>query len=74
MQTHVTSKGQIVIPSELRKKYRITPGTRFEVIDDGEQIILRPITPEFVRSLRGYLKGSGALKILEQERLAERES
>jgi AbrB family looped-hinge helix DNA binding protein len=73
MQTHVTSKGQIVIPSELRKKYKIAPGTRLEIIDDGDQIILRPITPEFVRSLRGYLGGAGALKILEQERLAERE-
>jgi AbrB family looped-hinge helix DNA binding protein len=73
MQTYVTSKGQIVIPAELRKKYGITPGTRFEIIDDGEQIILRPITPEFIRSLRGYLKGAGALKILEEERAAERE-
>ena len=73
MQTYVTSKGQVVIPAELRKKYGITPGTRFEVLDDGNQIILRPITPEFIHSLRGYLKDAGALKVLEEERAAERE-
>ncbi|MEW5869528.1 MAG: AbrB/MazE/SpoVT family DNA-binding domain-containing protein [Chloroflexota bacterium] len=73
MQTVITSKGQVVIPAKLRKKYGITPGMRFEVLDDGEQIILRPITPEFVHSLRGYLKGAGALKILEAERESERD-
>jgi AbrB family looped-hinge helix DNA binding protein len=53
MEAYSTSKGQVVIPAELRKKYGITPGTRFIVIDDGENIILKPITPEYIRSLTG---------------------
>jgi AbrB family looped-hinge helix DNA binding protein len=73
MQTVITAKGQVVIPAELRKKYGITAGTRFEITDDGEQIILRPITPEYIHSLRGYLRGAGALKVLEEERAAERD-
>jgi AbrB family looped-hinge helix DNA binding protein len=72
METYATTKGQVVIPAELRRKYGITAGTRFQVSDDGERIILKPITPEFVRSLRGSLKGGGALKILEQERQKDR--
>ncbi len=72
METHATPKGQIVIPVELRRKYGITTGTKFEVTDDGERIILRPITPEYIRSLRGSLEGSGALKVLEEERQREK--
>ena len=73
METYATAKGQVVIPAELRKKYGITAGTRFVVTDDGEVIILRPITREYIRSLRGFLKGSDALQILEQERMKEKD-
>jgi len=74
METCATKKGQIVIPVELRRKYDIQAGTRLEITDDGERIILRPITPEYVRSLRGSLKGKGALQALVEERLAEKEN
>jgi AbrB family looped-hinge helix DNA binding protein len=73
MEAYSTSKGQVVIPAELRKKYGITPGTRFFVIDDGENIILKPITPEYIRSLKGYLKGIDALAELEKDREFEKE-
>jgi AbrB family looped-hinge helix DNA binding protein len=73
MEAYATAKGQVVIPAELRKKYGITTGTRFVVTDDGEVIILRPITRDYIRSLRGFLKGSDALQILEQERMKEKD-
>jgi AbrB family looped-hinge helix DNA binding protein len=73
MEIHVSSKGQIVIPAELRRKYAIKAGTKVEIFDDGEQIILRPVTPEYIRSLRGSLKGGDALKVLTEERRKERE-
>jgi AbrB family looped-hinge helix DNA binding protein len=38
----VTRKGQTTIPAELRKKYRIEEGTRLEVIDTKEGILLKP--------------------------------
>lgn len=68
METRATTKGQIVIPAELRKKYGITGGTRIIIIDTGEEIILRPLTPQYLKNLRGSLKGSGALKVLMEER------
>jgi AbrB family looped-hinge helix DNA binding protein len=73
MEAYVTSKGQIVIPAELRRKFRIETGTRLEITDDGERIILRPISPEYVRSLKGSLKGGGALKSLVEDRLKEKD-
>ncbi len=38
----VTRKGQTTIPVNLRKKYKIEEGTRLEVIDTNEGILLKP--------------------------------
>ena len=73
METHATVKGQIVIPSSLRRKYGIKTGTKIYVYDDGEHIVLRPVTAQFYRKLRGSLKGKGALRALLAERARERE-
>jgi AbrB family looped-hinge helix DNA binding protein len=70
----VTSKGQLVIPSKLRRKFGIRKGTRVAFVEQDHHIILQPITPEFICSLQGSLKGGpSALKILLRERKRERE-
>jgi AbrB family looped-hinge helix DNA binding protein len=73
METHVTSKGRIVIPAALRHKYGIKEGTRIIVTDDGDSITLKPITEPYLRRLRGSLKGKGILKALVEERRKDRE-
>lgn len=72
METYSTIKGQIVIPAPLRKKYGITEGTRIVITDNGLEIILRPITREYLKSLRGSLKGSKALEVLMEERAKDK--
>jgi AbrB family looped-hinge helix DNA binding protein len=70
----VTSKGQLVIPAKLRKKFGIRKGTRVSVTEEGNHLVLQPITPAYIRSLRGILKGDGsAMKYLLQERKRDRE-
>ena len=69
----ITSKGQIVIPAALRRKYGITPKTRIAISDDGEQIVLKPVTHEAITKLCGKYKGTGLLKALLEERAADRE-
>jgi len=68
METHATTKGRIVIPAALRRKYGIRPGTRILVFDNGENIILQPVTAQSLKRLQGILKDKGALKALIQER------
>jgi len=69
----VTTKGQLVIPSKLRRKYAIRKGTKVAFVEEENRLILQPITPEFIRSLRGCLgKDSKALEILLEERRRER--
>jgi AbrB family looped-hinge helix DNA binding protein len=75
METTITSKGQIVIPSRVRKNFAIEQGTRIELIEDKAAgvIILKPVTPQYVRSLRGILKGPAALLALKEDRRKEKE-
>jgi len=75
METHATIKGQIVIPASVRRRLAIKKGTRLRVeVDEKKgQIILTPITPEYVRNLYGKYKGSGLLKALAEEKELERE-
>ena len=75
METTVTSKGQIVIPSRVRKNFAIEQGTRIELIEDKAAgvIILKPVTPQYVHSLRGILKGPAALQALKEDRRKEKE-
>ena len=71
-QTSITSKGQMVIPANLRRKYGITPKTRIILYDDGEHIVLTPVTPaKLIERLRGSLKGSGVLKVYLEEKARE---
>jgi len=75
METYATVKGQIVIPSKVRRKLGIKEGTRIqiEVDEKTQRIILTPITREYIHSLRGKYKGHGLLKVLMEEKKRERE-
>jgi AbrB family looped-hinge helix DNA binding protein len=55
--TTVSTKGQFVIPSEMRTALGIKPGTRIAVTQDGMRITLEPVTDELVDKTRGILKG-----------------
>lgn len=60
----MTSKGQILIPVNLRRKYGLHSGAKVMISDDGNSIQLAPITAKSIRSFAGILKGknlSGAL-------------
>jgi len=66
-------KGQVVIPRRLRREFHIEDGTRAMVYSEGDCIVLKPITTQFIRNLRGSLKGSKAMDILMEERRREKE-
>ena len=69
----VTTKGQLVIPARLRRRLGIKKGTRITFAEDAGGMILQPVTREFIRGLRGSLKGKpSALTALLQERNHQR--
>ena len=57
--TVLSSKGQIIIPNPIRTAHQWEPGQRFEAIDTGDGVLLKPAGPfpktdieEVVSSLR----------------------
>jgi AbrB family looped-hinge helix DNA binding protein len=57
-----TSKGQLVVPAALRRKYGIKAGTKVCFLeDDFGRIILQPITEEYIDRVRGCLAGGPEL-------------
>jgi len=51
----ISSKGQLVIPVELRKKYKLKGGTRVSVGERDGQITLTPNPYDALLALRGCL-------------------
>ena len=43
--TKMSSKGQVIIPEEIRKKLNLKPGDRFVVVAERDAVLLKLITP-----------------------------
>jgi AbrB family looped-hinge helix DNA binding protein len=69
----VTVKGQIVIPSKIRRKFGIKQGTQVFIYDRDEEIVIKPITDEYIRGKAGMAGTKGRLlKALKEEKAKER--
>jgi AbrB family looped-hinge helix DNA binding protein len=71
----VTIKGQVVIPADIRHRHKIKKGTKICFIDRPDEIVLRPVTDEYIDRVKGLLGTKGAaLKELRQEKSRERQA
>jgi AbrB family looped-hinge helix DNA binding protein len=59
--TTVSTKGQFVIPAQMRESLGIKPGTRIAVTQEESRIVIEPVTHELVEKTRGMLKGGPSL-------------
>ena len=55
------SKGQIVIPAEMRKKYHIKPGVKIQIMEYGGIIYLIPPVEDAVNAACGILPSKPSL-------------
>ncbi|MDP2872574.1 MAG: AbrB/MazE/SpoVT family DNA-binding domain-containing protein, partial [Bacillota bacterium] len=69
----LSAKGQLVIPSEIREKYDLRKGDRFQVREEAGAIVLQPLERHPALELRGAFKGKPSLtEALLRERRADR--
>ena len=71
---YVTSKGQLVVPSGLRRRYGIKPGTRINFIEENGRIIFQPVTRDFIRTFRGCFKLAAGEKPPSEDLAEERDA
>ena len=50
--TSLSSRGQVVIPSDIRKKMGLSNGTKLMVFYDGEQIFMKPVVKPEMKEIR----------------------
>ena len=71
MRSTITARGQTVIPSEIRRKFSLSPSDRIEWIVDGDKIQVVPVHENPIEAFRG--RGAGwAVKRLLKERAKDR--
>ncbi len=69
----ISSKGRVVIPARLRKKYNLKPGDRVHFVDYGGVVSLVLASADPVKHTAGMLKGRQSLAgALLQEHRKER--
>ena len=54
--TKLSSKGQVVIPEEIRNNLKLKEGDQFVVIGQGDTVILKSITPPDLHEFTGLMK------------------
>ena len=71
MLTRLSSKGQLVIPSAVRKAMGLRPGTQFHLRIEEGKIILEPIETSPIEALYGKYADADFLTELETEHKQE---
>jgi AbrB family looped-hinge helix DNA binding protein len=73
----INARGQITIPTELRKQLGIRAGTVVNCIEENGRLVLIPITARGIREIVGFLKPKpgepSAFEELFKERARERQ-
>ncbi len=69
---YMTSKGQVVIPARLRRKYGLKEGTRLNFSEEEGRFVVQPVTKEFINSFCGIFKLKPGEKSAVQELLEDR--
>ena len=53
--TKLSSKGQVVIPEEIRNRLGLEPGTQFVVVGEGDVILLKALEPPKLTDFKALL-------------------
>lgn len=69
----ISSKGQIVIPSALRKRYRLQEGSTIVFQEERGRLVLEPSNFDAIYALQGSLSELPLEADLAEERRLERE-
>ncbi len=72
MRTKITKRGQVSVPSEVRKKLHIGPDTKLEWVVEGNTARVIPLPSDPVKTFRGSGKKGMVKRLLAERRKDQR--
>jgi AbrB family looped-hinge helix DNA binding protein len=72
-RTVISSKGQVVIPAELREQLGLKKGTPATWTEERGRLVLSPITERLLDEIQGFLKPRAGEPSMFDEHFKERE-
>jgi AbrB family looped-hinge helix DNA binding protein len=72
-RTVISSKGQVVIPAELREQFGLAKGTPATWSEERGRLVLTPMTERQLDEIMGFLKPKPGEPSMFDESFAERE-
>jgi AbrB family looped-hinge helix DNA binding protein len=72
-RTVISSRGQVVIPAELRQQLGLEKGTRATWSEERGRLVLTPMTEKRLDEIMGFLKPAPGEPSMFEEIFAERE-
>jgi AbrB family looped-hinge helix DNA binding protein len=66
MRVRVSSKGQIVLPAAIRKKYDAAPGAEWVLVDMGDYVALVPRSKDPIHEAYGMFKDDSGVSVVDE--------
>ena len=54
--TKLSSRGQVVIPEEIRNRLGLEPGAQFVVVGEGDVVVLKALKPPKIKDFQALLR------------------
>lgn len=64
MRSTITTRGQTVIPAEIRRLFHLNPADRLEWVVEPQGIRVVPVRANPIEAFRGQGKGGGTRRLL----------
>jgi len=59
--SHISAKGQILIPRQLRRKLGLKAGGQVQLIEEGGRLVIAPAPDDPIAAATGFLTGKFSL-------------
>ncbi|MBM9535472.1 AbrB/MazE/SpoVT family DNA-binding domain-containing protein [Desulfobulbus alkaliphilus] len=68
MRSTITTRGQTVIPAEIRKRFHLDPSRQLEWIGEDGNIKVLPVAEDPIEAFRGRGKGGSTTRLMNERR------
>lgn len=57
----ITPKGQILIPKKFRERYGVRPGSKVQILEEQDGLLIKPAPEDPIEAACGFIEGDFSL-------------